>query len=284
MNSLQSAKEDQLRRMLRRHMGKAIEDWDLIEDGDRILVAMSGGKDSYVMLDILRQLQRAAPVHFTILAYHLDQAQPGHDATPLREWLAGEGVETCIERHDTYSVVVDKTEEGGTYCVLCSRLRRGILYSVAEREGCTKIALGHHRDDVLETLLLNMMFAGRLKTMPAILKADDGRNTVIRPLIYCSEEVIARYAEKRAFPILPCNLCGSQENLWRQQAKEWLLGLEQKNPAIKSSMMTALANIRPSHLLDRTLRDAVAGLSLPGDQLQPGTYNQAASRLPILGE
>lgn len=244
---------DRIERELSRAVGRCVADFDLLEEGDRVMVCLSGGKDSYAMLDLLERLRRKAPIRFELVAVHLDQGQPGYDGRPLREWLAASGHAHRILREDTYSIVVDKLEEASTYCSLCSRLRRGILYNAAEELGCTKIALGHHRDDALETLLLNLVFTGSLKSMPARLTSDDGRNVVIRPLLYCAEETIARYAALRGYPILPCDLCGSQEGLKRQQAKALLGQLEELAPKAKESMLAALANVKATHLLDRGL-------------------------------
>src|SRR5437762_5076375 len=234
-------------------MGRAIGDFGLIEDGDRILVALSGGKDSYSLLVLLRALQRRAPVRFQLVAVHLDQGHPGYDGAPLARWLAQEGFEHRILRENTYAIVTEKIPEGKTYCSLCSRLRRGILYRVADQLGCNKIALGHHRDDALETLLLNLFFAGKLASMPARLVSDDGAHVVIRPLIYCAEETLARFATANAFPILPCNLCGSQSEAQRKQMKALLTRMETEHPQLRQSMLAALGNVNPSHLLDRDL-------------------------------
>ena len=243
----------QTERALLRDVGRAIADWKLIEDGDRIMVAVSGGKDSYSLLVLLRALQRRAPVRFQLVAVHLDQGHPGYDGAPLARWLAAEGFDHRILHENTYAIVTDKIPEGKTYCSLCSRLRRGILYKVADELGCTKIALGHHRDDALETLLLNLFFAGKLASMPARLVSDDGAHVVIRPLIYCAEETLARFAAERAFPILPCNLCGSQSEAQRKQMKALLGKLEEEHPQLRQSMLAALRNVNPSHLLDRDL-------------------------------
>ncbi len=239
--------------MLLRDVGRAIGDWSLVADGDRIMVAVSGGKDSYSLLVLLRALQRRAPVRFDLVAVHLDQGHPGYDGTPLEDWLRREGFTFEILREDTYSIVTDKIPEGKTYCSLCSRLRRGILYSAANKLGCNKIALGHHRDDALETLLLNLFFAGKLASMPARLVSDDGAHVVIRPLIYCAEATLARFATERAFPILPCNLCGSQSEAQRKQMKALITRLEGDHPQVRNSMLAALGNVNPSHLLDRRL-------------------------------
>jgi tRNA 2-thiocytidine biosynthesis protein TtcA len=242
---------------LRRQLGRALGDFELIEDGDRILVAMSGGKDSYALLDLLQLHQARAPVRYELVAWHLDQVQPGHDPEPLRAWLQERGVETVIERQDTYSIVLEKTPPGSTYCALCSRLRRGILYGAAQRLGCSKIALGHHRDDLVETLLLNLFFSGQIKSMPVILRSDDERNTVIRPLAYCAEGDLESFAKERAYPILPCNLCGSQDGLQRQRVKGMLRRLETDHPRIKESLLASLFRVRVSHTLDRELWNQV---------------------------
>ncbi|HCP47299.1 MAG TPA: tRNA 2-thiocytidine(32) synthetase TtcA [Deltaproteobacteria bacterium] len=242
-----------LEKKLLSRVGRAIKDFGLIDDGDRILVALSGGKDSYALLRLLDRLRIRAPVRFELLPWHLDQGQPGYDGTPLRNWLEERGGPYVISRQDTYSVVMDKVKEGDTYCSLCSRLRRGSLYSAAAELECNKIALGHHADDAIETLLLNLMFTGQLKTMPAWLQAQDGRNIVIRPLMRCFESALVSYAEEQNFPILPCNLCGSQDNLQRQAVKALINQLEQKHPKIRGSMLAALTRVRPSHLLDTEL-------------------------------
>lgn len=247
-----------LERLLLRDVGRAIAAWNLVEDGDRIMVAVSGGKDSYGLLVLLEALRRRAPVRFELVAVHLDQGHPGYDGRPLEAWLSAQGFAHRILREDTYSVVTDKIPEGKTYCSLCSRLRRGILYRAASELGCNKIALGHHQDDALETLLLNLFFAGKLAAMPARLVSDDGRHVVIRPLIYCPEPTLARFAEERAFPILPCNLCGSQSEAQRKQMKALLARLEAEHPGLKSTMLAALGNVVPSHLLDRDLTGRAA--------------------------
>jgi tRNA 2-thiocytidine biosynthesis protein TtcA len=281
---------DQAQRLLR-DVGRAIAEHKLIDDGDKIMVAVSGGKDSYALLELLTILQRRAPVRFELVAVHLDQGQPGYDGRPLAEWLAREGHPHQILREDTYSVVMDKIPEGKTYCSLCSRLRRGILYTAAERMGCNKIALGHHRDDALETLMLNLFFSGKLAAMPARLVSDDGRNTVIRPLIYCAESELARYADERGFPILPCNLCGSQTNAQRKQMKSMLAAMEAEHPKLKQSMLAALGNVIPSHLLDATLTSGLsAARTAPDPTLdpeQPVTASDALAgrrRLPLAAD
>jgi tRNA 2-thiocytidine biosynthesis protein TtcA len=245
-----------LERRLLRDMGRAIGNHHLIEDGDRIMVAISGGKDSYGLLVLLRALQARAPVSFDLLAVHLDQGQPGYDGAPLERWLQAEGVPYKILRENTYAIVTDKIPEGKTYCSLCSRLRRGILYRVAGELGCNKIALGHHRDDALETLLLNLFFGGKLASMPPRLVSDDGRFVVIRPLAYAAEADLAALAEARGFPILPCRLCGSQDEAQRKQMKALLADLERKHPTLRQTMLAAIGNVVPSHLYGREVTTA----------------------------
>lgn len=246
-------KLNRARKNLRRDVGRAIGDFNMIEDGDLVMVCLSGGKDSYTMLDILINLQKHAPIEFRLHAVNLDQKQPGFPEHVLPEYLTAEGVEFTILEQDTYSVVIDKIEEGKTYCGLCSRLRRGILYNHAEKIGATKIALGHHRDDIVETLFLNMFYGGRLKAMPPKLLSDDKRNVLIRPLAYCKEKEIERYAELRNFPIIPCNLCGSQDNMQRQAIKSMLQTWDKEYPGRVESIFRSIANVSPSQLADTTL-------------------------------
>ncbi len=246
---------NKLRKRLRRLVGTAIADFNMIEEGDRVMVCLSGGKDSYALLDILRSLQSHAPTRFDLIAVNLDQKQPGFPEHVLPEYLSAIDMPFRIVEQDTYSVVKRLIPEGKTTCSLCSRLRRGVLYRVAGELGATKIALGHHRDDILETLFLNLFYGGKLKTMPPKLVSDDGRNIVIRPLAYCKEKDLAAYAEMENFPIIPCNLCGSQKNLQRQVVGEMLEQWDKKYPGRLETMFNALQNIQPSHLLDPTLYD-----------------------------
>ena len=246
---------ERLQTRLLRLVGQTIAEYRLIEDGDKIMVCVSGGKDSYGLLDLLLVLQRRAPIRFDLVAVNLDQKQPGFPAHVLPDYLAAVGVPFHIEQRDTYSIVKRLIPEGQTTCSLCSRLRRGHLYRVASELGATKIALGHHRDDILETLLLNLFYTGRLKTMPTKLRSKDGRHIVIRPLAAVPEDDLARYAKLRSFPIIPCDLCGSQENLKRKQVKAFLLEWEQRSPGCLASMFAALSNIAPALLLDKRLFD-----------------------------
>jgi len=267
---------NKLQKRLRRQVGNAIIDYGMIHEGDRVMVCLSGGKDSYTLLSILRSLQRNAPIDFSLVAVNLDQKQPGFPEHVLPEYLASIGVEYHILERDTYSVVKEKTPEGKTTCALCSRLRRGSLYGFAEEIGATKVALGHHREDILETLFLNLFFGGSLKAMPPKLLSDDGRNILIRPLAYCREADIAEYARLMAFPIIPCNLCGSQPNLQRQVVKEMLAEWEKKHPGRLESMFKAVTNVAPSQLADRELFD-FAGLEKQQQQL-------LASRIDLFNE
>lgn len=246
---------NKLEKRLRRHVGRAIEDFNMIEDGDKVMVCLSGGKDSYTLLAILRFLQKIAPIQFSIVAVNLDQKQPGFPEHILPAYLEQEGVDYRIIEEDTYSIVKEKIPAGKTTCSLCSRLRRGILYRVAKELGATKIALGHHRDDMVETLMLNMFYGGKMKSMPAKLVSDNGEHVVIRPLAYVREKDIERYAQYQEFPIIPCNLCGSQENLQRKVIKEMLRQWDRQYPGRIESMFTAMQNVVPSHLADNQLFD-----------------------------
>lgn len=253
-----------LKKRLESNVGKAIADYGMIEDGDTVLVCVSGGKDSHTLLSLLIALRERAPVNFRVIAMNLDQKQPGFPAEVLPDYLAKIGVDYRIVEQDTYAVVKDKIPEGKTTCSLCSRLRRGVIYRTAKELGANKIALGHHRDDIVHTLFLNLFFGGQLKAMPPKLRSDDGRNIVIRPLVFAAESNIARYAELERFPILPCDLCGSQENLQRKQMQALLDELERKNAGTKQSMLAALRNVRGSHLLDAGLWRKL-GLPVVGD-------------------
>lgn len=242
---------DRLEKNIVSAMGKAVADWNLIAEGDRVMVCLSGGKDSYTMLHGLEQLRRRAPVRFELIAVNLDQGHPGFPGHLLQGWLEGNGYAYRMLKEDTYSIVLDKLKPGQTQCSLCSRLRRGILYNAAVDLGCNKIALGHHRDDLIHTYLLNLFFAGASATMPPLLHSDDGRNTVIRPLCYAHESDIARFAELMRFPIIPCDLCGSQENLQRKRVKRLVDELSKDIPNVKSSIVSAMGNLHVSHLLDK---------------------------------
>ena len=242
--------ENKLEKKLCRLVGQAIGDFGMIEEGDKVMVCVSGGKDSYAMLDILMKLRERAPIHFEIIAVNLDQKQPNFPAEILPNYLKSLGVQYHIEEQDTYSIVKRVIPEGKTTCGLCSRLRRGILYRVADELGATKIALGHHRDDILETLMLNMFYAGKLKGMPPKLRSDDGKHIVIRPLAYVPEKLLERYAADMSFPIIPCDLCGSQPNLQRQVMKEMLRDWEKKHPGRVENLFRSMHHIVPSHLMD----------------------------------
>ncbi len=259
---------NKLQKRLRRQVGNAIADYNMIEDGDKIMVCLSGGKDSYAMLEILMNLQKTAPVSFELVAVNLDQKQPGFPEHVLPEYLESLGVPYHIIEKDTYSIVKRVIPEGNTTCGLCSRLRRGSLYGYAEENGVTKIALGHHREDIIETFFLNMFYGGKLKAMPPKLLSDDKKNIVIRPLAYCREKDIARFAEYKDFPIIPCNLCGSQENLQRQAMKEMLNAWDKQFPGRLESIFTALQNIAPSQLADPKMFDFI-GLELDQKSADP---------------
>jgi tRNA 2-thiocytidine biosynthesis protein TtcA len=252
-----------LAKRLRRQAGQAIEDFRMIGEGDRVMVCLSGGKDSYGMLDVLLSLQQKAPVRFELIAVNLDQKQPGFPDRVLPEYLASREVPFRIVEQDTYSIVKRVVPEGKTMCALCSRLRRGVLYRVASELGATRIALGHHRDDVLATFFLNLFYAGKLKAMPAKLVSDDGRHVVIRPMVYAREADLAAYAAERAFPLIPCTLCGSQENLQRKVVGEMLREWDRRHPGRIQSILRAMTDVRASHLLDRKLFD-FAGLAPSG--------------------
>jgi len=253
---------------LRRDVGWAIADYNMIEEGDYVMVCMSGGKDSYTMLDILLSLQKHAPIDFRLIAVNLDQKQPGFPEHVLPDYLSKLGVEYHIIEQDTYSIVKEKTPEGKTFCGLCSRLRRGSLYSYAKQIGATKVALGHHREDIVETLFLNMFFGGTLKAMPPKLLSDDKQNVLIRPLAYCSEQEIARYAKLKEFPIIPCNLCGTQENMQRRTIKEMLKQWDREYPGRVESIFRSIANVAPSQLADPRLFP-FSGLKAISDEATP---------------
>ena len=259
MNQTDTRKEtlefNKLQKRLRRHVGNAITDYNMIEDGDVVMVCISGGKDSFAMLDILLNLQKAAPIKFEVIAVNLDQKQPGFPEHILPDYFETLNIPYYIVDKDTYSVVIEKVPEGKTTCGLCSRLRRGTLYSFAEKIGATKLALGHHMDDIVETMFLNMFHGSRLKAMPPKLRSDDERNVVIRPLSYCREKDLIKYAEHKDFPIIPCNLCGSQENLQRQSIKAMLTEWDKKTPGRVESIFKSLQNVSPSQLADRNLFD-----------------------------
>jgi tRNA 2-thiocytidine biosynthesis protein TtcA len=276
-----------LEKRLCRQMGQAIIDFNMIEEGDKVMVCLSGGKDSYGMLDILLKMQARAPIDFSIVVVNLDQKQPGFPEHILPAYLEELGVPFHIENQDTYSIVKEKIAPGKTMCSLCSRLRRGILYRVADELGATKIALGHHRDDMLQTFFLNMFFGGKLKGMPPKLVSDDGKHIVIRPLAYVAEKDLTRWAEHKAFPIIPCTLCGSQENLQRKQVAAMLREWEKKHPGRIESMFTALQNVVPSHLMDRNQYGfaALAATGVPnpeGDTAFDKDYYLLTSRAGVL--
>ncbi|HEY7656431.1 MAG TPA: tRNA 2-thiocytidine(32) synthetase TtcA [Burkholderiales bacterium] len=251
----ESYEAGKLTKRLRRLAGEAIADYGMIADGDKVMVCLSGGKDSYALLDVLMYLRAHAPIRFDLVAVNLDQKQPGYPAHVLPDYLTRLGVPFRIEEQDTYSTVKRVIPEGKTMCSLCSRLRRGVLYRVAGELNATKIALGHHRDDALETFLLNLFYSGQLKAMPPKLRSDDGRHVVIRPLIYCEEKDLAAYAQLKQFPLIPCNLCGSQDNLKRNEMKALLREWEKRNPGRVETMLNSLRHVRPSHLLDRDAFD-----------------------------
>ena len=271
---------NKLAKRLRRKTAEAIVDFNMIEEGDRVMVCLSGGKDSYTMLDMLLSLQKRAPVSFSLAAINLDQKQPNFPEQVLPDYLSAKGVDFDIIERDTYSVVKRVIPEGKTTCGLCSRLRRGTLYGYAEQHGFNKIALGHHRDDIIETLFLNMFHGGSLQAMPPKLRSNDGKNVVIRPLAYCKEKDISRYATERDFPIIPCDLCGSQANLQRQNIKAMLQQWDKTNPGRVESIFTALTNVKPSQLADRDLFDFVS-LSVDGREsdVEPARSDQLEERV-----
>lgn len=269
MPSLQlisAAPPSQGKKDLLHDVGRAIADFDLISDGDRIMVAISGGKDSYALLLLLETMRRRAPIRFELVAVHLDQGQPGHDVSPLKAWLHDRGFEHRIVREDTYSIVKQVVREGQTPCSMCARLRRAVLYRLADELHCNKIALGHHRDDALETLLLNLFFGGKLASMPAHLTSDDGAHVVIRPLIFCAEKALAEFSAAERVPILPCNLCGSLPNAQRKQMKALLESLESQHPNLRQTMLAAIGNVHLSHLLEKAPRPTQAKLTSSDDR------------------
>lgn len=255
LTSTQKIQLTKLEKRLRRNVGQAIAEYNMIEDGDKIMVCLSGGKDSYALLSILMKLKESAPINFDLIAVNLDQKQPGFPEHILPQYLASLGIEYHIIEEDTYAIVKDKIPEGKTTCSLCSRLRRAVLYKTAKRLGATKIALGHHRDDMIETLMLNMFYGGKIKSMPAKLVSDNGEHVVIRPLAFCKESELIQYGELKQFPIIPCNLCGSQPNLQRQNIKRMLNEWHEEYPGRIESMFTAIRNVVPSHLCDSNLFD-----------------------------
>ena len=253
LDAKQRTRLNKLQKKLRRETGRAIADFNMISEGDKVMVCLSGGKDSYTMLEILRNLQHSAPVNFELVAVNMDQKQPGFPEHILPEYLEKEGVAYHILEKDTYSIVKEKVPEGKTTCGLCSRLRRGSLYGFAEEIGANKIALGHHRDDIVETLFLNMFYGGKMKAMPPKLRSDDNRNVVIRPLAYCREKDIIEFSALKEYPIIPCNLCGSQENLQRQVIKDMFQTWDKQHPGRLETMFRAMCNVEPSHLADTSL-------------------------------
>lgn len=255
LSKMQPYEQEKLIKKLRKGLWNLNDDFSLVEEGDKVMVCLSGGKDSYTMLDLLLHMQSVVSWHFDIVAVNLDQKQPGYPEDVLPQYLERLGVEYKIVQKDTYSVVMDKTPEGKTLCTLCSRLRRGILYKTAKEIGATKIALGHHKEDILETFFLNLFFSGKLEAMPPKYQTDNGEHIVIRPLSYCREKDIEAYAELKDFPIIPCNLCGSQENMQRKMIKQMLINWEKDYPDRVEVMFNALTNVSPSHLLDRSLFD-----------------------------
>jgi tRNA 2-thiocytidine biosynthesis protein TtcA len=278
LETLKSEAKSKLERLEKRlvdRLARASADFRLLEPNDRVLVAVSGGKDSHALLYLLREVQRRAPFSFSLIAVNVDQGHPGFPKEVLPSYFEREGFEYRIIEEDTYSIVKEKVPEGKTYCSLCSRLRRGILYTIAGELGATKIALGHHRDDSIETLFLNLFYSGQLKAMPARLRSDDGRHVVIRPLISAAESELAEYAELRAFPIIPCDLCGSQEQLQRKRVKQMIDGLARENPHVRNNLFAALGNVRPTHLLDGKLQRAL-GLTEANEGVDTSEFVAAA--------
>jgi tRNA 2-thiocytidine biosynthesis protein TtcA len=268
-----------LEKKLLHYTGKAIADFNMIRNGDRIMVCLSGGKDSYTMLRLLHLLRHKTHNRFDLFAFTLDQAQPGWDDSEMRRWLDDQGYPYEVLHRDTYSVVMDKIPEGKTYCSLCSRLRRGNIYTYAKQHGFRKIALGHHRDDLIESLLMSILYSGEIRSMPPKLLTDDRRHVVIRPMVYCQEADIAAYATEQGFPIIPCNLCGSQENLTRKRVKDLIAGLAEQNPKVPANMLNAIGNIRVSQLMDQALwsyRDLENGLIDASAVGVPATVEAAA--------
>jgi tRNA 2-thiocytidine biosynthesis protein TtcA len=249
--------QEKIEKRLKRALSKAVHDYQMIEDGDKVMVCLSGGKDSYTLLDLLLHLQKVSPMNFDLIAVNLDQKQPGFPEHILPQYLSSINVPFKIVERDTYSIVVDKIPEGKTMCSLCSRLRRGVLYATAKELGCTKIALGHHREDIIETMFLNMFYAGKMEAMPPKYLTDNKEHIVIRPLAYCKEKDIELYAQHKQFPIIPCNLCGSQEGMQRQAIKNMLKEWDEKYPNRIESILKAMTNIAPSHMLDRNLHDFI---------------------------
>ena len=270
----------ELRKKLARNLARAITDFEMLEDGDRVMVAVSGGKDSYSLHSLLTDLTRRAPIRISLVAVNIDQGHPGYPGHILQQYMDERGFDFRMVREDTYSIVTEKVPEGKTYCSLCSRLRRGILYRLATELGCTKIALGHHRDDAIVTLMLNLVFSGQLKAMPPKLLSDDGKHVVIRPLVYCAEDDLAAFAAQEAFPILPCDLCGSQENLQRKVISRLLADLDARSPGARQNMLAALTNVRASHLLDKDLWRALGLKVAPPEE---GERDPSASLLPVAG-
>lgn len=258
--------ESSVEKKLLHYMGKAIADYKMIDKNDKVMVCLSGGKDSYTLLSLLKRIRLRAKINFEIFSFTLDQVQPGWDDSTMRQWLKYEDINYEIESVDTYTIVKDKVPEGKTYCSLCSRLRRGNIYRYAKQHGFNKIALGHHRDDLIESLLMSVLYSGEIRSMPPKLLTDDKAHIVIRPLVYCQERDIIKYAKERAFPIIPCNLCGSQENLTRAKVKKLIYDLSLDNPKIPSNILSAIGNVRKSQLMDSKLMD-FKSLKIPPKEL-----------------